>query len=1066
MERRMAVAILALVVTAGSMCIHAATGSASQQQSTVNASDGEIARSVAMLGDPSAEGEKASEELIRAGADAMPALVDFLQQPPPVRGRQISDAQRARVRAAYVLLQLHYEQIDPLLRREITLDPDPAVRLLYESYLAQYNMLEGVTVLIQELERGEAPSERVVVALKDVSNIREIEYKTIGLIRPLLEDSRSDIRIAAAEMLCFFDDWTAEPVLLSALGTKDELRAALILRDRYAELVIPVLHKYVNDPDESVRVSVAERLAALGNPDGFEVLLDALKKEPNPELRGGDDALQYAKGPAQSLIRLIGTPDTYDPFGTKDERNLVIERWRTHWKSEGRAFLHGLQARQPEEGLQEANLGDIHLSSTMADMQKPYFLAGEKLNVLGAMDGTYPPLGRLLGDQSGIWTQPAKVMDGIEYAILEGTEQPWLLTGSRHFVNDFYAVHFFFARKELEIERQDVVAELEPVLFSHLTIRNVSGQPRSLRLRVTGYVNIRPSWRSGLPSGPDVLEYKEGLVRAFDEAQAKWAVAFGADRQPISGVTEENRGVLIYDLRVPAGGAATITVVIAADKQGGVDSAVALFKNSAGAFERGLASRASYYEQWVFGGVSFESSDRLVRDAFYLAKANLLMLTTDNRPYLPAPYFSAGIPIYPQLFSNDSDYSIPGAVAGGFRDTGHGALEDLALYAEKQHGWVPHEITTNGRFLGPGNRQETPQFVMTVWNYFEWTGDIAFLKRMYPLCKQGLDYMLGHFDRNGNGYLEGPGLIEINGMGTEKVDAAAYLYGAYKTLSVMAQALGEQRDSLRYSHYAAQFRTRFNHDWWDSEAQMWADSLDNEGHRRLDGYWSVVFPMESGVADPDKAYIALHRIQERWVNQWGGVHTNRPDITDQGSGVVTSNVFALTAFRYGLSEFGWRMLRLAALAPRERGELGAFAETVPLGGSDLMQLWSSGPYLAAVIEGLAGIHPDAGSNAVEILAQMPNGVDGFKLGKVVVGAHVLDLEQKREEDTLLTIIRHVSGTGPLRCSLKWVPRTGQIVTVNGLRDTIGTQFSSTLGRSLSMVDRILRPGEMLRVAVR
>lgn len=828
-----------------------------------------------------------------------------------------------------------------------------------------------------------------------------------------------------------------------------------------------------NVSEEEIRPSLAAlgdrsaEGAALGNPDGFEVLLDALEKEPDPELRGGDDEVIYAKGPARSLIQLIGRSDTYDPFGTQDQRDRVVERWRKHWKAEGRAFLQGLQQpRWPAEGLQEATLGDIHLISTMPDMHKFYFLAGKKLNVLAAMDGTYPPRGRLLGDQSGIWAQPSKVMDRIEYAISEGTEKPWELTDSRHFVNQFYAAQFFYAREGLHVERQDFVVEDDPILVSRLTVRNTTAQPRSLKLRVTGWVNIRPSWRTELPNGPDVLEYKDGAVRAFDEAQPKWAVAFGADREPMSGTIEENRGVLTYELPMPAAGSASVTLTVSATNQGGIDAALLGLHKSAGAFEQMLSRKASFYRDSVFGGVTFESSDTRVRDAFYLAKANLLLLTADLRPYFPAPYFSAGIPIYPQLFSNDSAYSIPGAVAAGFRETGRGALEDLAFHAEKQQGWVPHEIVTNNRLLGSGNRQETSQFVISVWRYFQWTGDADFLKRIYPVCKQGIDYMLGRFDRNGNGYLEGPGLIEISGMGAEKVDAAAYLYGAYEALSGMAQVLGETGDAQRYGERAAQFRVRFNHDWWDPQAQMWADSLDAEGHRRLDGYWSVVFPMEVGVADPDQAYTALRAINDGWVNQWGGVHTHRVDITDQGSGVVTTNVFGFSAFQYGLPEFGWKMLRLAALAPHELGLLGAFAETVPLGGSDLLQLWSAGPYLEAVIEGLAGVHPHASSDSVEFFPQLPDELDYFKLGKVIVGPHVIDIEQRREQRGVVTIIRNLSGPVPLSCSLEWLSRTGQNVTVNGQRAKIGTRRSPTLGRDLSVIGRSLAAGEELRVVVR
>jgi hypothetical protein len=146
--------------------------------------------------------------------------------------------------------------------------------------------------------------------------------------------------------------------------------------------------------------------------------------------------------------------------------------------------------------------------------------------------------------------------------------------------------------------------------------------------------------------------------------------------------------------------------------------------------------------------------------------------------------------------------------------------------------------------------------------------------------------------------------------------------------------------------------------------------------------------------------------------------------------------------------------------------LGAFAETIPLGGSDLIQMWSSGPYLGAIIEGLAGIRPHAGSHSLELFPQLPDELDHFKLGNVVVGEHVLDIAQEREQRGVVTIVKHVSGPVPLRCSLEWLSRSGQDISVNGEKTQVGTHFSLILGRELTVVERTLGSGETLRVVVR
>ena len=59
---------------------------------------------------------------------------------------------------------------------------------------------------------------------------------------------------------------------------------------------------------------------------------------------------------------------------------------------------------------------------------------------------------------------------------------------------------------------------------------------------------------------------------------------------------------------------------------------------------------------------------------------------------------------------------------------------------------------------------------------------------------------------------------------------------------------------------------------------------------------------------------------------------------------------------------GWRFMQLTAKAALEERTRGAFEETIP-GGGDLVQLWSFGPFLECVVEGLAGVRPQPGVTA-------------------------------------------------------------------------------------------------------
>ena len=1010
---------------------------------------------------PPGDNNEATEALIKIGKPVIPYLLELLEKEPPRSStRALSREQWARLRAAHCLSVLGYPEIVLLLLREIRREPHPIARLIYAIYLTRHDVGKAVEALVEELKRGEYTLPDIVITLK---NIRS--PKAIPLLRPLLKDPRADVRLGAAEVLVTLGDTKAEQVLLEQLGGDEELRAALLLPKKYREKILPILRKHIDHPDARMRLRVAEKLAKLGDASGFEILLDALQTEPAPHRRGGDGELFEQPGIVDRVIALIGRPDAYDPFGTKALRDAVISRWRRRWKAEGQRFLQGLHKRKPLPGRQEVRFGNIRLSKEMQDMRTFFYLAGKKLYEIGAMDGSFPPVGRLLGDQSGIWAHPIKVMDGFEFTVSEEGRVPWTLTDCRNFVHRFASCEFRFARNGLYITQRDFVAEDEPALFSQLILHNETDRRRTLNLRFSGWVNIRPSWRSGLKNDLDILTYQDGLISAVDSGTERWCVVFGADRPPHEHELEDNRANLTYPLTLPPHGRTTLTFLILAEHEEGVESAKGKFQSLLKRADEILAEKEALYRREILSGIRFRCSDDDVTKAFYCAKANLVMMSADLRPYFVAPYLFAGIPLYTQLLGCDICYSIPGATAGGFNEIARSSLECLAYYAQQRSGWVPHEVCTNGRLIGPGNAQETPQFVIACWKYLQWTGDKGFLEKVYPLCKRGIEFALKRFDKDGDGYLEGPAMVEAADMGPEKLDSACYLYGAFQALARIAESLGRRGEADGYRKRASELRRRFNADWWNAEEGMWADSLNADGTQRLDGYWTVAVPMETGIADGEKAYAALSRIEKGWVNEWGFVHTRRTDITGEFPFVFANDLLAIAAFKYGDPDLGWRMLKLAARAPLEFGMLGAFDEAIPR-SANFIQLWSSARFLEGVIEGLAGIEPRAAGHRVRLFPQLPRGLSEFALQNVLIGEHRLDLSCRQEGNRETITVVHQDGPCPLKCSAQILWGEGRRITVDGRRRiTPRKAIQTPPGREVVIVDCDVRPGDSLTIHV-
>lgn len=680
--------------------------------------------------------------------------------------------------------------------------------------------------------------------------------------------------------------------------------------------------------------------------------------------------------------------------------------------------LDDVVAVKRTEGSQHLKFGNIHRTKPLKE-ETPFLIAGPRLYEYGAMDGTFPRVGRLDGDQGGVWCHPIKLADKFEFEVSDGDQKPWRLVGPSRFEHLFASATFHFERHQLRITREDFVPEEEPALVSLLTLRNETDKPRHLTVRFSAAVNLRPSYESGLPNGPDILEYRDGLVEALDSKMAgQWGVVFGSDLSPAEHRIEGSTGILTYTVDLPPSGEATLRFLIVGEHQAGVVAARARFKSIAGRATEMLDRKEALYRDQILGGVKFSCSDPAMNDAFLCAKANVLMSVMDLRPCYPAPFLAAGFPIYTWLFGCDSLHSTAGVAAAGFDEAARRTLECLLHFAG-EHKQGAHEVASNGRLLGWDHIQETPQLVAACWKHFQWTGDRHFLAKAFPLCREIIAHALATADQDHDGYLEGPGLMEQAGMGPERIDSVGQLYAAYESLAAMTEALGES-GADDYRRRVAELKRNFNRDWWNPVEKMWACSLRTDGSQTMDNFWAVVFPQQVGIADPDKAAIVLDRIQKEWVNdQWGFVHKRKPTIAGDGVGVVHNNVLAQTAFAHGRANLAWRLMQQSAKAPLGERMLGAFDETLP-GGGDLMQLWSFGPFLECVIEGLAGVRPQTGDNRVDLFPQLPRSLDWFKIEDCRIGQHRLTLDQRRIGKRVVTTVTHTAGDSSLNCRF-WFP---------------------------------------------
>ena len=622
----------------------------------------------------------------------------------------------------------------------------------------------------------------------------------------------------------------------------------------------------------------------------------------------------------------------------------------------------------------------------------PYMLSGRKMYVLGTIDGAFRPIGaeHLPGEMGGVWAHPVRFADGW-YLNVYDEHGPAHLNDCHDFEGHLSDVELRFHHGPLAITRTDFIAEEDAALFGLLEVRNTGAQTWRGKLGCMARLWLRPGWFSGWESGTTRLQSEHGIIVGYDDLwQGRWGLAFGSSTDAseiIFGVDDDKpTAELRYDVELAPGETRHWEFLLTADHQNGHHGALHLWGRLTGQGTALLVAKRELYVRIAREGVTLEAPDAEIVHEYELAKANLHMLTADYGPYLPG-YFLAGVPEYPQLFGCDTAYSIAGATAAGFTTIARSSLNILGDYARRAAGRIPHELTTNGRTFHPGNTQETPQFTLAVWDYVRWTGDLAFLRLMYPICREGvMDYLPSLWDHDRDGYPSGDAMVERTGMGSLKLDSACYLYAAWNALAEMA-ALLDRPEAPEYRLRAGDWRERFERDWWIEAEQLYADSLHSDLRPQLDGHWTQVVPVQLAISSPERACRVLDEIERSFVNEYGLMHTRG---REDRVWALPTGLLALAELRWGRLEQAITQLHNIARTTYH-GMLGAFEELIPQ-GLCFVQLWSAAIYLQGIVEGLLGLDPRAHEHRLRLRPRLPEAWPSAILRNVRIGEHLLTLQ--------------------------------------------------------------------------
>lgn len=700
------------------------------------------------------------------------------------------------------------------------------------------------------------------------------------------------------------------------------------------------------------------------------------------------------------------------------------------------------------------------ISNNGQNRDKRYLTPGDRTYIVGTQDGNFPDLGsHVKGEMGGLWMHPIKLMDGFWVKLTDAASgsETWL-KDAKEFINYPVGNKFVYAPvlNGIHVERFQYCPQGKEGIVIKYSIKNTTDKLLRLKMDFVVKTDVSPVWFSkenNIIDTDDKLSWVDDRsVFVARDVQNPWFAVWGSSLPVISHSTQPSTPVETIGMGKPAStthqmeikpNESVEAVFVISGSNRSLETAMSSYNDIFKNYKKLLTDKQAYYAS-IIDRAKIEIPDKKLQEAYSWGKINTEWLVSE----LPGigRFLGAGAVEYPWLFGCDNSYALQGVVASGDLELAKSTLRVIKKVSENTNGngRIIHEMSSNGFVENKGNTQETAHFAVAVWKVFEWTGDVAFLKEMYPYIKQGITWLLTEQDKNGNMFPEGYGIMEVKGLNAELIDVAVYTQQALDAATKMATIFKEPSASMDYAHKAAILKDKVNMLFWDETEGSYADfygtreqaisttqgaieqiemgiaagkyssnmlkkqEFYKELIKRLRSFpegtqkgwftnknWVIITPVETGIAPSDKAVKLLNKVRNEHNGDFGP-YLSAVDRTSMMT--IATSVQAMAECAYGRTdEAMWYVDKIVQTFNRVLP--GSISESMPDRGCPV-QAWTIYGLASPLITHVYGISPDAHNKAVSFAPNLPSGWNDISISDLPIGNNTITFAVKKSEKAI------------------------------------------------------------------